>query len=307
MKPFDLNLLRVLVAVHDEGSVSAAALALRISQPAASSSLARLRQAIGDALFVRTARGMDPTPRARALVLAARDVLGRIGSAILENSAFEPQIFQGTFTFAMSDIGEMVFLPKLVEYLQQHAPHAAVRSTTLPAEQVDQGLESGTVDLAIGYFPDLKHSNFYQQRLFTHHFTCLLRDGHPIRGKQVTLKQFLNFGHVVVKAEGRSQEIFERQLERRRIQRRIVLHTPHFMSIPVIIATSDLLATVPHALGLYLQRFRTGVRMAQPPLDIPPFPVKQHWHRKFHQDPKIRWLRTVVSELFNDEHDEWRD
>lgn len=307
MKPFDLNLLRALVAIHDEGSVSAAALALQISQPAVSSALARLRQAIGDALFVRTARGMDPTPRARTLVVAARDVLGRVGSAIQEHSAFEPLTCRETFTFAMSDIGEMVFLPKLVEYLLEHAPNAAVRSTTLPPEQVDQGLENGTIDLAIGYFPDLKRSNFFQQRLFTHHFTCLLRDDHPVRGSQVTLKQFLKFGHVVVKAEGRSQEIFERHLERMRIQRRIVLHTPHFMSIPVIIARTDLIATVPHALGLHLQRYHTGVRMARPPLDIPPFLVKQHWHRKFHQEPKIRWLRGIVSELFNDERDEWRD
>ncbi len=307
LKDFDLNLLRVLVAIHDEGSVSAAALALRISQPAVSSALARLRLAIGDALFVRTARGMDPTPRASALVVAARDVLGRVGSAILENSAFEPLTYRETFTFAMSDIGEMVFLPKLVEYLQQHAPNAAVRSTTLPPEQTDQGLENGAVDLAIGYFPDLKRSNFYQQRLFTHHFTCLLRGDHPIRGNQVTLKQFFNLGHVVVKAEGRSQEIFERHLEKMRIKRRIVLHTPHFLSLPMIIARTDLIATVPHALGLYLQRSQMGVRVAQPPFDIPPVLVKQHWHRKFHQNPKIRWLRGVVSELFNDEHDEWRD
>jgi len=187
-RQFDLNLLRVLVAIHDEGSVSAAALSLGISQPAVSSALARLRPAIGDALFVKTSRGMDPTPRARSLVVAARDILGRVGSAILEHSAFDPLTYQQTFTFAMSDIGEMVFLPKLVEYLQDHAPNAAVRSTTLPPEQVEQGLENGTIDLAIGYFPDLKRSSFYQQRLFTHHFTCLLRSGHPIRSRQISLK-----------------------------------------------------------------------------------------------------------------------
>jgi DNA-binding transcriptional LysR family regulator len=307
MRHFDLNLLRVLVAIHDEGSVSAAALSLRISQPAVSSALARLRQAIGDSLFVKTSRGMDPTPRALSLVVAARDILGRVGSAILEKSAFNPLTCQETFTFAMSDIGEMVFLPKIVEYLQEHAPNAGVRSTTLPPQQVDQGLENGTIDLAVGYFPDLKRSNFYQQRLFTHHFTCLLRSDHPIRGAQVSLKQFLKLGHVVVKAEGRSQEIFERHLEKMRIKRRIVLHTPHFMSIPIIIARTDLITTVPHALGLYLQRSRAGVKMARPPLDIPPVLVKQHWHRKFHQDPKTRWLRGVVSELFNDERDEWRE
>lgn len=307
MTQFDLNLLRVVLTVHDEGSVSGAAVKLGISQPATSASLSRLRRALGDPLFVKTSRGMDPTPRALALVDTAREVLAQVDRAILAEPAFDPASTTETFTFAMSDIGEMVFLPKILDRLQQSAPKATVRSVTLPPAQVEHDLQNGSIDLAIGYFPDLKKNNFFQQRLFTHHFICLLRADHPITSSQLTLDQFLGLGHAVVRAEGRSQEVFERFLEKKRITRRIVLRTPHFMSIPMIIARSDLVATVPHALGIYIRQPGTGVKIVAPPLDIPGFDLKQHWHRKFHHEAKIVWLRGLVSELFNDSRDEWRE
>lgn len=307
MLDFDLNLLRIALAIHDEGSVSGAALRLNMSQPAASSALKKLRQAIGDPLFIKTADGMAPTPRAISLIHTARDMLTQLSIAVDAAEYFDPARSRDTFVFAMSDIGEMVFLPRILEYVSRHAPNASVRSVTLPPVQLEAGLQDGTVDLAVGYFPDLKKSIYYQQRLFTHRFVCLLRRGHPFLSRQLTLEQFLALGHAVVHAEGRSQEIIERFLDKERIRRRIVLHTPHFMSIPMIIARSDLVATVPHALGVYLSQSGDGVEVIDPPFDLPTFALKQHWHRKYHHEPKSLWLRKVVSELFNDDHDEWRD
>lgn len=304
---FDLNLLRVLVAIHDAGSVSGAAQRLDISQPAASAALKRLREALGDPLFVKVAGGMEPTPRALLLVDTAREVLASIGVALRAGEAFDPVTCADTFTLAMSDIGEMVFLPQILDYVQAHAPLAQVCSVTLPPAQVEEGLQNGSIDLAVGYFPDLQRNTFYQQRLFTHHFVCVLRDGHPIRARKLNLAQFLALGHVAVHAEGRSQEVFERFLKQQRIQRRIVLHTPHFMSLPTIIARSDLVATVPHALAISFSQAGGGLRMVEPPLAIPTFDLKQHWHRKYHLAPRSRWLRAVVSELFNDARDEWRE
>jgi DNA-binding transcriptional LysR family regulator len=304
---FDLNLLRIALAIHDEGSVSGAALRLNMSQPAASSALKKLRQAIGDPLFIKTADGMAPTPRAISLIHTARDMLTQLSMAVDAGESFDPAKSHDTFAFAMSDIGEMVFLPRILEYVSGHAPNASVRSVTLPPVQLEAGLQDGTVDLAVGHFPDLKKSIYYQQRLFTHRFVCLLRKGHPFLSRKLTLDQFLALGHVVVHAEGRSQEIIERFLDKERIRRRIVLHTPHFMSIPMIIARSDLVATVPHALGVYLSQSGDGVEVIDPPFDLPTFALKQHWHRKYHHEPKSLWLRKVVSELFNDDHDEWRD
>ena len=305
MKNFDLNLLRVVVALYDAGSVGRAAQVLGMSQPAMSAALARLRKAFGEPLFVRTARGMSPTARAQALASSAREVLARVADDVLSETSFDPATTTTTFTFALSDVGEMVFLPKILERLQQRAPGATVRSVSLPPTRLEQGLESGEADLAIGYFPDLKTSAFFQQRLFTHRFVCLLRADHPIHGYRLTLDQFLSLGHAVVRAEGRSQEIFEKYLERRKISRRIALLTPHFMSIPTIIGKSDLVVTLPHVIGLFFSQTGANIKIVEPPLAIPRIELRQHWHRNAQHEPRHKWLRRLVADLFNDSNDEW--
>lgn len=305
MKDFDLNLLRVVVALHDARSVSRAAQHLGMSQPAVSSALARLRRAFGDPLFVKTAHGMSPTARSHALAAAAREALARIASDVLSESAFDPATTQGDFTLALSDVGEMVFLPRILEGVQRLAPHATVRSVSPPPAQLEHGLESGEVDLAVGYFPDLKSSAFFQQRLLTHRFVCLLRADHPVRSGKLSLEQFLALGHAVVRPEGRSQEIFEKYLTRHKIVRNIVLSTPHFMSIPTIIGKSDLVVTLPHAIGLFFSRTGANIKVVEPPFPIPRIDLRQHWHRNAHQDTRNKWLRRLVAAHFNDACDEW--
>ena len=303
----DLNLLPIAVALYEERSVSRTAMRLGMSQPAVSAALARLRKAFDDPLFVRTARGMEPTPRAQALIAPARDVLSRVECDVLSGLAFDPVTANVTFTVALSDVGEMVFLPRILERLRSLAPLASVRSVTPPLSALREGLETGEIDLAVGYFPDLEKSNFFHQRLFTHHFCCLLRADHPIASKRLSLKQYLGLKHVVVHAAGRSQEVFERFLVRNKIYPDVMLVTPHFMSLPALIGKSDFVATVPHAIGMYFSGAWANIRTALPPFpDAPRIVLKQHWHRKTHHDPRNQWLRKLVSELFNQESDEWK-
>jgi DNA-binding transcriptional LysR family regulator len=217
---------------------------------------------------------------------------------VLAGAAFDPKTTTRRFTFALSDIGEMTILPKLLAYLQTHAPAATVRSVTLAPDEIAAGLESGDIDLAVGYFPDLKARNFFQQRLFTHSFISLINAKHPIKGKRISMEEFLRMGHAVIRAEGRSQEIFDQLLSKHRIERRIVLSTPHFMSIPFIIATTDLLVTVPYAVGESYAKI-ANIRLIEPPLDIPKFDLKQHWHRKFSKDEANMWIRSVLVKLFS--------
>jgi DNA-binding transcriptional LysR family regulator len=302
----DFNLLPVVVALQEKGSVSGAARALGMSQPAVSTALAKLRAVFADPLFVRTSRGMEPTPRALQLVGPARSALAVIQNEVMQVQEFDASSSDRKFTLALSDIGEMVFLPRLLEWLAREAPHTTLRSVTLPPAQTERGMELGEIDLAVGYFPDLKGGNHFQQRLFSHSFVCLLRAGHPIKGNRLTPKQFMALGHAVVNAEGRSQEVFERYLHKQGIRRRVVLNTPHFMSIPAIIARSDLVATVPLAVGVnFAQAAR--IRLVRPPFDIPTFDLKQHWHRRYNNDPQNRWLRGAVATLFNDQEDEWKN
>ncbi|RJG06987.1 LysR family transcriptional regulator [Noviherbaspirillum cavernae] len=293
----DLNLLPVVLAVTEERSVSRAAQRLGWTQPKVSIALNKLRASLGDPLFIRTSHGMEPTPRALSLIAPTKDILQRVKSNVLLNEAFDPAATTRKFTFALSDIGEMTFLPKLLAYFEKHAPNASVSSVTLPPNEIANGLESGDVDLACGYFPDLKKRNFFQQRLFPHSFICLLNADHPIKGEQLSMKDFLRLGHAVVRAEGRSQEIFEQLLQKHKIERHVVLSTPHFMSIPFIIASTNLLVTVPYAVGESFARI-ANIRLIKPPMEIPYFDLKQHWHRKYHKDEANMWVRAVVSKLF---------
>jgi DNA-binding transcriptional LysR family regulator len=301
----DLNLLPVLLSLAEHRSVSGAARRLGMSQPAVSAALSRLRTSLADPLFIRTARGMEPTPRALALLAPTRSALGIIDQDIVMAQGFDPATSDRKITLALSDIGEMVFLPKVLQRLQAEAPAMTVRSVTLPVAQLERGLELGEIDLAVGYFPDLKGNNFFQQRLFSHGFVCLLRSNHPIKAAKLTAKQFMSLGHAVVNAEGRSQEVFERFLLRRGIRRRVVLNTPHFMSLPAIISQSDLVATVPLAVGVWFSS-TSRIRIAKPPFPVPKFDLRQHWHRRVNNDAQSKWLRTLVHGLFNEEVDEWR-
>lgn len=305
MGRFDLNLLPIAVAIAQERSVSRAAERLGMSQPAVSAALSRLRQTFNDKLFIRTSNGMEPTPRALSLIEPAREILARVEEEVLQEEGFDPAKTSGCFTLALFDIGEMVFLPKLLSRIQQEAPHASVSSVTLSAAEIPHALETGKVDIALGYFPDIQSNNFFQQRLFSRSFTCLLRADHPIRGNRLTRRQFLELGHAVVKADGSSQEVLERFLEANDIRRRVVLSTPHFMSIPFIVASSDLVVTVPLAVATSFAKL-ANIKLMKPPFDIPAVELRQHWHRKVHQDPRNIWLRNLVAELFGNDM-RWKD
>jgi DNA-binding transcriptional LysR family regulator len=298
MSELDLNLLRVLVAIDEKRSVSAAAIQLKRSQPSVSFALGKLREFFADPLFVRSGNTMQPTPRAIEIMGPVRDVLSRIGMEIVAVPTFEPAASHQPVVLALSDVGEVVFLPAILQQLRRRAPGASLRSVSLPAEEVASGLEAGTIDLALGYFPDLKRHNFFQQTLFSDSFTCLIRADHPVKSPRLSQKQFLQLDHAVVRAESRTEEVIERFLARRRIQRRVVLTTPHFASVPPIVEQSDLVVTVPAPVARYFSTVSARIRVVRPPFVPPHIDLKQTWHRKFHHDARNRWLRGLMCELF---------
>jgi len=305
MKQLDLNLLPVLLTMFEERSVSKAARKLGIRQSTLSCSLAKLRESLDDQLFIRAAGAMQPTQRTTSIVDSVREILDTVRRDIIECPSFDPSRLNGPITIALSDVGEMVFLPKLLDSIRACAPRAWVRSVSPIPSQLEEGLASGEIDLAIGYFPDLKHSNVFQQRLFDHHFLCLVREDHPIATSPLSLDQFLELDHVVVQASGRSQEIFEELLKRHHIRRKVVLTTPHFLSVPALIAASDLVVTVPHALGIAFGQSRFGLKALIPPFGDTRIEIKQFWHRNHNKAPRLLWLRQTVAKLFNDSTDEW--
>jgi DNA-binding transcriptional LysR family regulator len=303
-REFDLNLLRVLLALDRTRHVTKAAELLEMSQSGLSSALARLRQHTGDKLFVRGPTGMVPTPRAQKMIDAAAHALTAVDEGVLAAPAFEPASTRTQFRLAMSDLAEIVFLPRLLHHLQQVAPLACVSCDSLPEESLMPALVNGEVDLALGYFPELSTQAHFHQRLYRHTFACLIRRGHPLDRGRLTLKAFTQLGHVVVTSPSRSGKLFESWLKRKRIDRRVVLKTPHHLSLPAIVETTDLIATVPLAVGM---RFADANALDLMPLPFRPLPfnVEQHWHRRFQNDPRHRWLRQQVASLFNEMSDRW--
>lgn len=269
-----------------------------MSQPATSFALSKLRVLFDDPLFIRAARGLRPTPRAEQLAEPLRRVLDQIRNDVLQPPRFEPATTRRVVTLNMSDVGELVFLPRIRARLQSIAPGIAIHTVSTPPNLLEEALESGEVDLAVGYFPQLQGAAVYQQRLFGHSFVCVVRRNHPSIGDKLTMQQFLRGDHAVVRPEGKSRvDSFDHALASRGLSRRIVLDIPHYLALPLIIADSDLIATVPYAVGLSFVRM-ADLKVLRPPIDVDPVDVKQHWHARFHRDPANVWLRGVVAGLF---------
>jgi DNA-binding transcriptional LysR family regulator len=291
----DLNLLPILVALHERGSVSQAAVALGMSQPAVSAALAKLRVHFDDPLFVRGAGGMQPTPRVGALVKSARAILAQIEHAMVPEPDFTPARSTRRITLALSDFGETTLLPRLVARLSQVAPGMALRGLDLPAPQIEAGLASGEIDLAVGHFPDLRKNQYFQQRLFAEGCAGLMRAGHPLAAERLTLRNYLELRHLSVQSASHAQELIERNLARKRLRRNVVLTMPHFSSVPGLIAQSDLIATVPQALADHQAQHDARLLVVKLPAEIASaVEVRQHWHRKFHYDARIKWLRGLI-------------
>ncbi|MBS0399348.1 MAG: LysR family transcriptional regulator [Proteobacteria bacterium] len=297
---FDINLLRVLVALERERSVSAVARMLGRSQPSVSASLSRLRRQFGDPLFLRSGTRLVPTARTLAVLDAAKKVLDLVDRDIARSGDFDPASSDAPVRLALSDVGEVVFLPKILTMLRNEMPRAAVCSISPLASAVGASLASGDIDLAIGYFPDITGRSYGQQVLFHDTYACLIRVGHPIEAQSLSLDQFRRLEHAVVRVESRTEEVMDRFLARKGIQRRIALTTPHFATIPLLVAQSDLVVTVPHPLAVHFASTSSSVRIIQLPFEPPTIALKQFWHRRYQQDPRSQWLRSRVYSLFED-------
>jgi DNA-binding transcriptional LysR family regulator len=293
----DLNLLVVLDALLRARSVSGAARALGISQPAASLALQRLRTTFGNPLFVRTARGIHPTPYAERLRGPLEAILDRIRADLLQQPTFDPARVERAVTFYMQDIGELVFLPRILEKLAVLAPGMHVRTVNLPVAHIEPALRAGEVDLALGHFPELADAALYQQRLFTHSFVCLVRQNHPTIGAEMTRRQFNEGHHAVVHPSGQLNDTLDAELAAQGLTRHVAVRIEHFLAVPTILGQSDLICTVPYAIGASLAKL-ADIKLVRPPFKAKPRIVRQHWHSRFHHDGANRWLRGVVAELF---------
>lgn len=296
LKDIDLNLLVVMQQMFKARSVSRVAEQLGLSQPAVSNALARLRKLLGDPLFVRTPAGMLPTPRAQQFAEPLAQALGTLHAALNQRTEFAPAHSERVFTIGMTDIGEIYFLPTLMDALARAAPGVSVSTVRNTAVNLKEEMEAGHVDLAIGLLPQLK-SGFFQRRLFTQRYVCLFRKGHALDKRRVSLREFSAAEHVVVVSPGTGHGKVDEVLERAGIRRTVRLTVPHFVAVGHILCHTDMVATVPERLAQALVA-PFGLAFTRHPATVPQIAIKVFWHAKVHKDPANQWLRTLVFETF---------
>lgn len=289
----DLNLLRIFDAVYRQHSVGRAAESLGLSQPAVSHGLTRLRLALKDALFVRAGRGVTPTPKADALALAVGQALGLIGGALHDADLFDPALSQRTFRLHMSDLGESEFLPGLMHEVRRRAPRVRIQTRQLEYPQIENALNTGAIDAALGYLPGVAHT--CQQPLFMERYVVLARKDHPVLTLRPSARTMAQLDYVVVSQHAETL----RMLDAMQLQDRIRLSTPHFMVIPSIVSQTDLAVLLPMRIAA---KFVVDARlqMVRPRWRFEDFVVGLHWSRRAQHDPANRWLRELVVGLFRE-------
>lgn len=294
---FDLELLSIFDEIYKTGNVTRAAANLGLPQSTVSVGLARLREHFNDRLFSRTAKGMLPTPRAQNAIADVRLSLQALQHALADQPAFDPSASEREFKICMTDISEIVLLPRLLNHLREVGPGIRVAISKIspdsPAELAD-----GSVDLAVGFMPHLE-AGFYQQVLFDQHFVCLVAANHPRVRDMLGLEALRQESHIRVLTSGTGHAIVDKVLAGEGIERKFALRLPSFLGVARIVAQTELLAIVPFRYAAEVAASE-AVRALPVPVELPRFQVKQHWHERYHADVSNRWLRQTVAALFLD-------
>jgi DNA-binding transcriptional LysR family regulator len=296
LNEIDLNLLVVFQQLMVERRVSRVAENLGLTQPAVSNSLAKMRRLFGDELFLRTPSGMVPTPYAEQLSESTGYALAMIHSGLNQQTRFDPAKAKCAMTIGMTDIGEIVFLPTLVERLSRDAPGITLSTVRNAAVNLRDDMESGKVDLAIGLLPQLK-AGFFQRQLFRQRYVCLFRRGHRIDRKKLTLAEFRAAEHLVVISAGTGHGVVDDLMKRGGVNRVVRLTVPHFVGVGQILHGTDLVATVPERLAAHLAG-PFDLRYLPHPVRLPEVAINVFWHAKVHRSLANQWLRSLIFELF---------
>lgn len=295
----NLNLLVAFEALLDERNVSRAAKRAGLSQPAMSNALARLRVLFKDPLFNRVARGITPTPRALELAAPVRAGLKQLRSAFEVHPSFDPAVSTRSFRLAMTDYYELLALPALMKRLGHVAPH--IRLLVNRADHIfippEADLREGRFDAAIGFFPEANALDPATRScdLFTEENVCIIRRGNPLLEKRFTLRRFTEAGHAVLfRDEGRG--FIDTLLMGHGLRRKVHVATPQFLTLPFIVAQSDLIAVVPTRLAAYFRK-TLPLEIRKVPLLLPTFRVRLLWHEHAEDDPAHKWLRAEICQL----------
>lgn len=299
-RQLDLNLLRVLGALHRTRSVTGAGKLLSLSQPATSNALARLRHVFDDELFVRTPAGLVATPLCQRIAPAVQGQLAELETLFSGEQAFDPAHGEADWRLSLSDLGEMMFLPPLAAALRAQAPKARLSNVSVPADAVGAALESREIDCAVGILqPRLR--GIRTDLLFREHYVAIAAAawrprGRVRRDRALSLAQMGEASLVVASPLATFHGSVEQMLTRMKLADRIVLRARHFGALPDLTLQSDLLAIVPE---MYARNLRQPEEFSVWQLPhAPTYEVRLVWHASTDLEPGQQWLRALIRSLF---------
>ncbi len=289
-----MKLLMMFDVLYRTGHVSKAAAQLGVSQPTLSAGLGKLRKQLNDPLFVRIGSRMEPTARAQQLAQPLRHAMELMRAATLHQAVFDVDS-PTRFHVCMTDTTQLAILPRLLERFRAQAPLVEIEVIRYGSDTLRQ-LAAGEIDLLVGNIAEVG-VGFYEQTLLKRDFVCLVSAQHPRVRERLSAKQFSQEAQVIVRSDASGLRAAERAIEALRIRRDIKVVVPDFLSIESIISSSEMIATVPRGVAQMLSR-RGRVKWVEHPLKLPTYPVKQHWHERYHLDSRNQWLRRMVADVF---------
>jgi DNA-binding transcriptional LysR family regulator len=310
----DLNLIKVFDAVYEERNLVRAGKRLHLTQSAVSHALGRLREVMGDELFVRTPQGMAPTQRASSIAGVLRDALRNMEAA-LGGETFDASRAQRRFVVAANDHLTAVLLTPLAETLQSVAP--GVDLLIRPSTRLDlaEQIDIGGVDVALGIFAQVPQ-RLAAQTLFADSEALVMNRGHPLARRKVSLRDLGRYalvtvavrspeegsvgGFILERGLGRQVEMFDRGRLEEAMRNtgdvpRFRVTVPHSLAIPDLLAGSDMVSIVPESLAVHLCRARTLIKRPMPYV-VSPTVVRAVWHNRNQADPAHRWLREMIAQ-----------
>jgi DNA-binding transcriptional LysR family regulator len=298
-KTLDLNLLVVFDALQRTHSTTVAGEQIGVTQSGISNALRRLREAFGDELFVRTDRGMTPTPLAQSLGGPIHAALQQIRQTVENRGSFDARTSSRHFCLALSDIGQLWALPSLLSYLREAAPNITLETVPLLRHGMADAMANGEIDLALGVCKPLG-AGFVRQRLKGLRFVAVARRGHPTIQGSLSVEQFLQASFIEYQPTGGSYAHFAKYADElfteHRMQRRIAVKLAHLPGIDRMVAGSDSIAVVSEALArLYVAD--AELQVFELPFAVPALLVTQQWHERINKDPAHAWMREAVARL----------
>ena len=295
----DLNLFVVLEAIYREGNLTRAGRQLKLTQPAMSHALKRLRELLKDPLFIREGANMVPTPFSRNMINEVRQALQILEVSLYEDRNFDPAHTRRDFQIGFWELMESTILPPLAKVMTKAAPEISITTSRVKRREIEMELSSGSMDLALD-IPITMSDSIKHLPLFSDRVVVMAREGHPVMAHELDLDTYLRQDHVLVSSRRLGPSLVDAELNRKGRKRRIVLRCQHYFAACRVVSETDMLLTIPERYALMLNSGFNNRLYPFPLKSLQQLEIHMYWHESAENDPPNRWLREQIKKVVDD-------